>query len=148
MCQYDYAGYLSDDILVKVDRASMAVSLEARAPLLDTRVLDFAWSLPGDYVVRDGAGKRVLKELVYRHVPRELIDRPKRGFGVPIKDWLRDQLRPWAEELLSDTFLRAQGIFDAKNVRQAWAQHQCGWDNHAEMLWSILMFQAWWTATR
>lgn len=148
MRQYDYAGYLCDDILVKVDRASMAVSLEARAPLLDTRVLDFAWSLPGEYVVRDGAGKSVLKELVYRHVPRELIDRPKRGFGVPIKDWLRDQLRPWAEELLSDTFLRAQGIFDVKNVRQAWAQHQCGWDNHAEMLWSILMFQAWWTATR
>jgi asparagine synthase (glutamine-hydrolysing) len=146
MRHYDYVGYLPDDILVKVDRASMAVSLEARAPLLDVRVLDFAWSLPDDYVVRDGAGKRVLKDVVYRHVPRELIDRPKRGFGVPVKDWLRGQLKPWAEELLSETLLRSQGIFDVDHVRRAWAQHQCGWDNHAEMLWALLMFQAWWKA--
>jgi asparagine synthase (glutamine-hydrolysing) len=146
MRHYDYTGYLPDDILVKVDRASMAEGLEVRAPLLDTRLLPFAWSLPDDYVILGGVGKRVLKEVVYRHVPRELIDRPKRGFGVPIKDWLRGALRPWAEELLSERLLRDQSIFDIGQVRRAWAQHQCGWNNHAELLWAVLMFQAWWAA--
>lgn len=148
MRHYDYVGYLPDDILVKVDRASMAVSLEARAPLLDTRVLSFAWSLPEDYVVHDGSGKRVLKDVVYRHIPRELVDRPKRGFSVPIRSWLRDALRPWAEDLLSEQFMKDQGIFDVGRVRQIWNQHQCGWDNHAEVLWALLMFQAWWAAER
>jgi asparagine synthase (glutamine-hydrolysing) len=148
MLHYDYHGYLSDDILVKVDRASMAVSLEARAPLLDTRVLALAWSLPPDYLLKDKVGKRVLRDVLYRHVPRELIDRPKRGFSVPIKEWLVGPLRDWVEDLISEQALREQGIFRADQVRQAWRQHLCGWSNHSELLWSVLMFQAWWHSQR
>jgi asparagine synthase (glutamine-hydrolysing) len=111
-------------------------------------VLDFAWGLPDEYIVHAGAGKRVLKDVVYRHVPRELVDRPKRGFGVPIRSWLKDALRPWAGDLLSEQFLRDQGIFDVRYVREIWDQHRCGWDNHAEVLWALLMFQAWWKAER
>ena len=146
MLHYDYCGYLPDDILVKVDRASMAVGLEARAPLLDHRVLELAWSLPTDYLFDGKTGKRVLRDLLTQYVPRELIDRPKRGFSVPIKEWLVGPLRDWAEDLVSEQALREQGIFDVENVRNAWQQHLYGWANHSELMWSILMFQAWWKA--
>jgi asparagine synthase (glutamine-hydrolysing) len=144
MLHYDYTGYLPDDILVKVDRASMAVGLEARAPLLDHRVLELAWSLPNEYLFDGKTGKRVLRDLLMQYVPRELIDRPKRGFSVPIKEWLVGPLRDWAEDLISEQTLREQGIFDVTHVRNAWQQHLYGWANHSELMWSILMFQAWW----
>jgi asparagine synthase (glutamine-hydrolysing) len=146
MLHYDYIGYLPDDILVKVDRASMAVGLEARAPLLDHRVLAFAWSLPGEYLFDGKIGKRVLRDLLMQYVPRTLVDRPKRGFSVPIKEWLVGPLRAWVEALISEDALEAQGIFDVKSVRDAWQQHLYGWANHSELLWSVLMFQAWWEA--
>jgi asparagine synthase (glutamine-hydrolysing) len=141
-------------VLTKVDRASMAVSLEVRSPLLDTDVLEFAWSLPDSYVadvsdVADGrSGKRVLKDVLSRYVPRELIDRPKRGFGVPVGSWILGPLREWAEDQLSTARLEKEGIFEPKKVRQLWAQHVCGWANHSEVLWSILMFQSWLGAQR
>jgi asparagine synthase (glutamine-hydrolysing) len=146
MLHYDYTGYLPDDILVKVDRASMAVGLEARAPLLDHRVLELAWSLPTEYLFDGTTGKRVLRDLLTCYVPRALIDRPKRGFSVPIKEWLVGPLRDWAEDLISEQTLREQGIFDVTSIRDAWQQHLYGWANHSELLWSVLMFQAWWKA--
>ena len=146
MLHYDYTGYLPDDILVKVDRASMAVGLEARAPLLDHRVLELAWSLPTEYLFDGTTGKRVLRDLLTRYVPRQLIDRPKRGFSVPIKKWLVGPLRDWAEDLISEQTLREQGIFDVTSIRDAWQQHLYGWANHSELMWSVLMFQAWWRA--
>jgi len=146
MLHYDYAGYLADDILVKVDRASMAVGLEARAPLLDQRVLELAWSLPREYLFDGKTGKRVLRDLLNRYVPRTLTDRPKRGFSVPVKEWLVGPLRDWVEDLISEQRLDQQGIFNTKSVRDAWQQHQCGWADHSELMWSILMFQAWWKA--
>jgi asparagine synthase (glutamine-hydrolysing) len=146
MLHYDYIGYLPDDILVKVDRASMAVGLEARAPLLDHRVLELAWSLPGDFLFDGETGKRVLRDLLMQYVPRALIDRPKRGFSVPIKEWLVGPLRDWAEDLIGEQMLTEQGIFDVKSIRDAWHQHLYGWANHSELMWSVLMFQAWWRA--
>jgi asparagine synthase (glutamine-hydrolysing) len=146
MLHYDYVGYLPDDILVKVDRASMAVGLEARAPLLDNRVLELAWSLPREYLFDGNTGKRVLRDLLTRYVPRELVDRPKRGFSVPIKEWLVGPLRDWVEDLVSEQALRDQGVFDVKSIRDAWQQHLYGWANHSELMWSVLMFQAWWRA--
>jgi asparagine synthase (glutamine-hydrolysing) len=146
MLHYDYTGYLPDDILVKVDRASMAVGLEARAPLLDHRVLELAWSLPSAYLFDGNTGKRVLRDLLGRYVPPALIDRPKRGFSVPIKEWLVGPLRDWAEDLISEKTLTEQGIFDVKSIRDAWHQHLYGWANHSELIWSVLMFQAWWRA--
>jgi asparagine synthase (glutamine-hydrolysing) len=150
--QFDYISYLTDGVLTKLDRASMAVSLEVRSPLLDTDVLEFAWSLPDSYVtgatevteVADGpSGKRVLKDVLSRYVPRELIDRPKQGFGVPVGSWMLGPLREWTEDQLSVERLEKEGIFEPKKVRQLWAQHACGWANHSEALWSILMFQTW-----
>ena len=146
MLHFDYIGYLPDDILVKVDRASMAVGLEARAPLLDHRVLELAWSLPRGYLYDGQTGKRVLRDLLTRYVPRSLIDRPKRGFSVPVKEWLVGPLRDWVEDLISEKTLREQGIFDVKSIRDAWHQHLHGWANHSELIWSVLMFQAWWRA--
>jgi asparagine synthase (glutamine-hydrolysing) len=146
MLHYDYTGYLPDDILVKVDRATMAVGLEARAPLLDHRVLELAWSLPREYLYDGRTGKLVLRDLLTRYVPRQLIDRPKRGFSVPVKEWLVGPLRDWVEELISEQALEEQGIFDVKSIRDAWHQHLYGWANHSELMWSVLMFQAWWQA--
>ena len=146
MLHFDYIGYLPDDILVKVDRASMAVSLEARAPLLDHRVLELAWSLPRGYLFDGNTGKRVLRDLLTRYVPRSLIDRPKRGFSVPVKEWLVGPLRDWVEDLISEKTLTEQGIFDVKSIRDAWHQHLYGWANHSELIWSVLMFQACWKA--
>jgi asparagine synthase (glutamine-hydrolysing) len=139
----DSVSYLPGDILVKVDRASMAVSLESRAPYLDHTVAEFAWSLPMQYKIRGASGKWILKQLLYRYVPQELVDRPKKGFGVPIRHWLRGPLKDWAENLISETRLERDGYFNAPIVRQAWADHLTGHSNKEHMLWPILMFQAW-----
>ncbi len=143
MRHFDYIGYMVGDILVKVDRATMAVGLEARCPILDTRITEFAWTLPNDYLLGKEGGKRVLRSVLERYVPRELTDRPKRGFGVPIDDWLRGALRDWAENLISVQRLRDDGFLEPAAVRQLWDQHLCRWRNHSNILWPILMFQAW-----
>ena len=139
----DFSTYLRDCILVKVDRASMATSLEARCPLLDRRVVEFAWSLPAKLHYQGTTGKLVLREVLERYVPRELIDRPKKGFGVPIEQWLRHDLRDWAESLLDEKDLREEGYFRVRAVRRAWDQHLAGWADYSTVLWSILAFQAW-----
>jgi asparagine synthetase B (glutamine-hydrolysing) len=143
MMQVDIEGYLTDDILVKVDRASMAVALEVRCPLLDWRVVEFALSLPSSMRLGVGGGKLVLRTLLARHVPRELTDRPKAGFGVPIGQWVRGPLRDWAESLFDERRLREDGILDSGNVQRVWRQHLSGSHDHERLLWSLLMFQAW-----
>ncbi len=148
MRHLDFIGYLPGDILVKVDRASMSVGLEARAPLLDTRVVEFAWSLPEEFLIDKKGGKRVLRELMARYVPQHLTDRPKRGFGAPVEDWLRGPLRGWAEDLLNASRLRDQGLLDAGEVQTIWKQHLSGWRNHANLVWALLMFQAWIDSSR
>ncbi len=143
MMMRDTLTYLPDDILCKVDRAAMAASLETRAPFLDHRVAELAWRFPQSLKLREGRGKWVLRQVLYRHVPAALIDRPKLGFSMPIGEWLRGPLRSWAEELLDESRLEREGFLIATPIRQRWKEHLEGRRDHAPALWTVLMFQSW-----
>ncbi len=143
MMYVDFVTFLTDDILVKVDRASMSVSLEVRCPLLDTRLIEFAWSLPLSMRLQGHKGKIVLRKVLERYVPPELTERPKKGFAVPVSEWIKGPLREWAEYLLDETRIRQQGLLRPEAVHRVWQQHLSGWQDHDTLLWSILMFQAW-----
>jgi asparagine synthase (glutamine-hydrolysing) len=139
---FDADTYLPDDILQKVDRASMAVSLEVRPPLLDHRVVEFAWTLPRHMRIRNGETKWLLRRVLDRYVPRALIERPKMGFGIPLATWLRGPLRNWAEDLLDPAHCGG-GLLDTAAVRKLWSEHVSERRNWAYGLWTILMFEAW-----
>ncbi len=143
MMYIDFDSYLHEDVLTKVDRASMAASLEVRCPLLDHRVVEFAWRLPLSMKLVGTERKWLLRRVLDRYVPRELTDRPKMGFGIPVKQWLAGPLADWAEELLSEERLRREGFFRSEAVRAVWTQHQTGWRRWHTLLWNVLMFQAW-----
>lgn len=143
MQRRDMLGYLPDDILTKVDRASMAVSLEARVPLLDPRVVAFAWRLPPGQKIRDGRGKWLLRRVLHRHVPAALVERPKSGFAIPLDEWLRGPLRGWSEALLDRLDAAGGGALNAGPVRARWAEHLSGRRNWGQSLWCVLAFAAW-----
>jgi len=143
MMAMDAQTYMSDDILVKVDRAAMANSLETRTPLLDHRVVELAWKMPLDLKIRNGQGKWLLRQVLYKYVPKELIERPKAGFAVPLAEWLRGPLKDWAESLLDKKRLDSEGYFHSKPIREMWTEHLSGKKNWQYHLWNVLMFQAW-----
>jgi asparagine synthase (glutamine-hydrolysing) len=148
MMYHDTEAYLRDDILAKLDRASMAVSLETRVPLLDHRVVELAWRLPPSMKLRRGTSKWALRQVLYRYVPRRLVERPKMGFGVPVGSWLRGPLRAWADDLLAPERLKREGYLNAQVVRSRWEAHAAGRANWAPGLWNVLMFQSWLEAAR
>jgi asparagine synthase (glutamine-hydrolysing) len=143
MMYCDAVSYLPDDILTKVDRASMAVGLETRVPFLDHRVAALAARIPVSMKIRDAAGKQILRRLLYREVPRELFDRPKAGFAIPVGQWIRGPLRPWAEELLDPKRMAEDGWFDPMIVQRRWKDHLAGRRDSTPAIWAVLMFQAW-----
>ena len=143
MMAYDLITYLPTDILTKVDRAAMSVSLETRVPFLDPEVIKFSASLPMEFKIRNGITKWALREVLYKHVPKDLIERPKMGFGVPLSEWLRGPLKDWAESLLDEKRLHQEGFFNVEFVRSRWLEHLSGKQNWHNQLWNVLMFQAW-----
>jgi len=143
MMVWDSLTYLPDDILTKLDRAAMSVSLETRAPFLDHHVFELAWRLPLHMKIRQGQSKWALREVLYRYVPRELIERPKAGFAIPLGEWLRGPLRDWAEHLLGEIRLAREGYLEPSLIREAWTQHLSGQYDRTVRLWTVLMFQAW-----
>jgi len=143
MMAYDLISYLPTDILTKVDRAAMSVSLETRIPFLDLDVIEFSTSLPIEFKIRNGVSKWALREVLYKHVPKDLIERPKMGFGVPLAEWLRGPLKGWAESLLDENRLHQEGFFNVEFVRDKWLEHLSGKRNWSYQLWNVLMFQAW-----
>ena len=139
----DLTSCLPDDILVKVDRATMAVSLESRAPFLDHELVDFAWRAPLDLKVRGGDSKWLLRQVLYRYVPPRLVDRPKRGFAVPLESWLSGPLRAWAGDLLAPAKLEREGFLNAAVIADTWQRQQRGSHHWGAVLWAVLMFESW-----
>jgi asparagine synthase (glutamine-hydrolysing) len=139
----DLVSFLPDDIMVKVDRATMAASLEARAPLLDHRLIELCFRLPAAMKVRQGSSKYLLRQVLYRYVPREIVDRPKKGFGAPVGSWMRGALREWADSLLDHRRLEDEGFFHPGPIVRRWKEHRSGERDWSSSLWDVLTFQAW-----